>query len=44
MAYAGLVRDFLVAVGSGERDLEEARQGLSEIGGYNPGGLFALVD
>ena len=44
MALVGLVRDFLVAVGSGERELEEARQELSNIGGYNPGGLFKLMD
>jgi hypothetical protein len=35
-----LVRDFLVAVGNGERELEEARQGLSNVEGYNPGALF----
>jgi len=44
MAFTGLVRDFLVAVGDGERELEAARAEISNIGGYNPAGLFALVD
>lgn len=39
-----LVRDFLVAVGNGERELEEARQGLSNVEGYNPGALFKIID
>jgi hypothetical protein len=39
-----LVKDFLVAVGQGERDLEEARQGLSEVEGYNPGALHRTID
>lgn len=42
--FRSLVRDFLVAVGNGERDLEEARQGLSQIEGYNPAALLKLID
>ena len=42
--YRSLVRDFLVAVGNGERELEEARQGLSNIAAYNPAALFAVID
>lgn len=42
--FRDLVRDFLVAVGTGERELEEARQGLSEIEGYNPGALLKHID
>ena len=44
MSFRFLVRDFLVAVGTGERELEEARQGLSQIEGYNPAALFAVID
>jgi len=36
MAYTGSLRDFLIAVGQGESDLEIARQKLSGFQDYNP--------
>lgn len=44
MAYQGTLRDFLVAVGRGEGDLEAQRQKLSGFQDYNPSTLFNRVD
>jgi hypothetical protein len=44
MAYSGTIRDFLVAVGQGESDLEAIRQKLSGYQDYNPQTLFNRID
>ena len=44
MAYQGTLRDFLIAVGRGESDLEASRQRLSGFQDYNPQSLFNRID
>ena len=44
LSFSGMLAEFLLAIGEGEGNLEEARQKTSEILEYNPATLFNRVN
>ena len=44
MAFSGTLKDFLVAVGQNERDLEDSRQKFGQVPTFSVGTLFSRLD